>query len=461
MVSRKERFSNDCFRKFVSQKQRKQMMSDPYFQDIFKVMYQDRFRTSKEADLQNMQSTVLVPLSFGSSSLVMLDVLNDTLTEQKTTQRGKTGFQVDLIICYQTTEEKEAFKELAHNIINTRYASNKEKFKFHLIDLDSFFSSSKDCLRVVALDARGATAIKANYSVEPSNSYNLKDLLNQCTDRTTREDILSFIRRHLIKKFASQHEQRAIMWGHSMTKLADETISLIVKGRGSEIAASMDCSKFDEDYNSSFKNLFPMKDILLSEIDAFCLVAKLDEFLYDYKPQDTLLIQKVQIINDTKYSTLVKNMTVNEIARKYFDDIEGDYSNVISTVVKTANKLAEPQSLLIEKERSKKCVLCFSNIYTNGFKWLSDITINEGVPIEDDAEREIFNEWKNSTIGNKTEGYNRATELVTAHSCDVPVCYGCIIIFNRIKERRLTWPTKSKSELEGVLDECVLTDDES
>lgn len=460
VVSRKEKFCDDCFLKFVSQKQRKQMMSDPYFQDVFKVMYQDRIRTAEEADSQNAQSNVLVALSFGSSSLVMLDILNDTLTEQKNTQQGKTGFQIDVVVCYHTLDEKEVFQELARKLWTTRYASNKEKLRVFLIGLDTFFDSSKDNLKTLVLDDKSFSTFEVDYDTKSSGAHSIEKLLSQCPDRSSREDLLAFIRTHLIKRFAFQNNHKTIVWGHSMTKVADDTISLIVKGRGAQIAPLIGSSKFDQDYLDKFKNLFPLRDVLLSEADAYCYISGLNDFLVDYVAQDTLLIQKINSPDEKTSQRLIKNMTINEIARKYFDDIEGDYSNVISTVVRTADKLAEPSTRMNAQKKQEKCSICLSKIHSDGSKWFVDITVNAGHPAENETELEIFEEWKKSEVGNEAQEYSNLRDHVSTHCENAPVCYGCMINLNRSSHRSLIWPKQSNSELDNVLNEFVLTDDE-
>lgn len=455
VTTRKEKFCRKCFQKFVSAKQRRQMMSDPYFQDIFKVMYQDKVRTAEEAALQNSRSNILVPLSFGSSSLVMLDILNDTLTEQKDSQRGKTGFQIDVLICFREAEEELKLRQLINELSNTRFASNKEKLFFHFIHTDSFYDRSDDELKTIILDNEDFTSMAINGSNEPSKKYSVSKLLAQCVDRSSREDLLSFIKRHLIKKFAYKNGHKVILWGNSMTKLADETISLVVKGRGAQIAAHLDSSQLDSDYQNKFKNLYPMRDILLSEIDAYCCVTGLDKYLNGYTAQQTLLIEKIPNDENRNKSLLIKNMTINELARKYFDDIEGDYSNVISTVVRTADKLMEPRS---SNTSSVGCLICLANITTDGSSWLRAITVNNGHPVETEEESTLLEKWKNTGLGNEFSEYLSLKKYIFDNGDNVNLCYGCIINLNRMKKKCITWPLQNNTELERVLNEFTLTD---
>lgn len=378
VLSRKETFCNDCFLKFVSLKQRKQMMSDEYYQEIFKISYPDKIRNQAEADLRNEQSTVLIPLSLGSSSLAVLDIINDNLTEQKTTHRGKTGFQIDVVTMY-LHEDLKGIKTNISKLVQ-RYSENSDKMQFHLVDMNNFYDS-KDLKKISVSVENYATC-----SQKVTGNFKIDDLLALTPDKTSKEDLLSIITTHLIKKFALQHNYKAILWGHSMTRLADEIISLTVKGRGSQIASSIDNSIHDEEYKKAFKNLHPARDVLLSELDAYCHIKDLSQFCYKYSIQDTLLLNKFphKQINKVK---MVKSMTMNELARQYFDNIEGDYSNIISTVVRTGAKLSNPK---MELSNDTRCEICNSIIYKESSKWLQGITVNQAFPIQNEEEQKNY-----------------------------------------------------------------------
>lgn len=449
VVSRKEWFCNECFQKFVSAKQRKQMMCEPYFQNIFKVLYQDKIRSAEEAALQNQQSKVLVPLSFGSSSLVMLDILNETLTEQKQTQRGNTGFQIDVLICLKAGDDRDTYQKIVKELHEERYAMNHEKLKFHFISEESFYDGE---LRTILLDNQDFVSKSIKGQLDLSQNSTVEKLLAQCPDKSSRKDLDTFIQRHLIKKYAYQHNHKAILWGHSMTKLADETISLIVKGRGSQISPLLSDTELNPLYENKFKNMFPLKDVLLSEIDAYCFTKGLEGFLVGYVAQDTLLVNK---IGDNKQPTkMVKQLSINEIARGYFDDVEADYSNVISTVVRTAYKLAEPKSTC-----SEPCSICQTKIHSDASRWLRAITVNDSHPIENDEEVGLFAKWRDSELGNEVIEYMKLKDRAFQDGVDAPLCYGCMINLNRMRNRNVLWPQNDEEELQTVLNEFVLADD--
>lgn len=440
VLSRKEPFCDGCFKKFVSAKQRKQMMCEPYCQDVFKVLYQDKIRSAAESDELNAQSKVLVPLSFGSSSLVLLDILNDTLAEQKETQRGKTGFQIDVLVCGRDQDDIARYREMA-GLLRERYADNREKIKFHFLSVESFYKDRE--LETILVDSFDFSP----RSFAENGEFGVEDLLKQCPDRSSREDLLAILSRRLIKKFAYQNKHKVILWGHSMTRLADETISLVVKGRGSQIAAMLSIDECDPLFDNSFKNLYPLQDVLLSEIDAYCYIKHLDPFVIDYVLQDSLLIEKRPNPDLIPRPRSVKNLTLNEIARKYFDDVEADYSNVISTVVRTALKLGEPDT-----PNPEKCSVCSANVHIDPSEYLQTITVSENHPIENEEESALYNKWSESECNNEKIENGTLEDSKLQKPVGTSLCYGCLTNVNRMKGRKLTWPQHSRSELETILD---------
>ncbi|KAL3232475.1 hypothetical protein RNJ44_04391 [Nakaseomyces bracarensis] len=453
IISRKETFCAECFKHFVMQKQRKQMMSDDYFREIFKVMYKDRIRSSEEAELQNKNSTILVPLSLGSSSLMLLDIVHLTLLEQRA-QHKKTGFNVDVLICYKEGDEKSfqqivtAVKELSES----RFKENRDEIRFHLLSLDNFFKLNSEELHRIVLHNVDFTGKIDSLSEADPQALNLETILASCPNRSTREDLLTFITTHLVKKYAYQHGQKAILWGHSMTRLADEIISYVVKGRGSQIASSLNSTDFDEDYGKSFKNLYPLKDILLAEVDAYCATFGLNKFLINYDLLNNLLISKPEKKQVGGSTRLVKNMTINELARKYFNDIEGEYSNIIATVLRTGDKLAEPTA----PDGVRKCAVCKSKIYDDVSKWLRDITVNVPHPVETELEKELYDKWSTSQIGIEASAYYKLRDSTWSHGSDADLCYGCIVTMQGVKNMNLTWPKNNEKELENILNEYSL-----
>ncbi|CAB4252317.1 similar to Saccharomyces cerevisiae YNL119W NCS2 Protein required for thiolation of the uridine at the wobble position of Lys(UUU) and Glu(UUC) tRNAs [Maudiozyma barnettii] len=457
--SRKEPFCDACFLKFVSLKQRKLMMTDEFYRDHFKVLY--------GKDLKNNGvSKIVVPFDFSSSSFSALDVLVSLLKEQNLQHRGRVGFRVKIITVFKNEQERELFEQSWKMFRNSDIYDDQVwlQFEWHLINAESFFRDAKD-LQQIILHHQDFNSMGLQYELKDNSEYNIEVLLARCPNRNTRNDMWIFIVSHLIKKFAYQQTDcEVILWAHSMTKLADHIIGLVVKGRGAQIAASLNSTVFDSDYGARFKNLYPLKNTLLSELDAYCIITGLNKYIVNYTVKNDLMITKdikEKSADLSQNVRLVKNMTINELARKYFNDIEGEYSNIIATVLRTGDKLKPPT--IINKPEGysneiSKCSICLNTIYSNPSEWLRNIAINRGHPIETKEEQELYKQWQSSQVGIQTEVYLTLRNKAWSEGHDIPLCYGCIINLNGIKTREIIWPKHEEDELENVLNEFELSD---
>lgn len=455
--SRKEPFCGDCFVKFVSLKQRKRMMGDDYYRDIFKVSYQK--------DGSHNIDSIAFALDFQSSSLVCFDIITQVLKEQLRQHRGKYGFTVDAISVFKNEEEREFFQQNWNNLLKTeRYLENdlSKYFKLHLVDVNNFIKGVD--LEQIVLHNVDFTSMADKFVLESGNmeDFTADKLLAAFSDRNTKEDFMHFMVTHIVKKLAYQLKSKVIIWAHSMTKLADLILSLVIKGRGSQIAENLDDESFDKNFgNNIFKNLYPMKDILLSEIDAYCIITNLDKFIINYKinPHSMINKEKYSEFDDMRNNNnlIIKNMTINEIVRKYYDDMEDDYSNIVATVLRTGDKLQSPEQNL---PIPANCSICSATIYDNSSEWLKAITIIEGHPIKNEEEEKYFNLWKDSKIGIETQKYMDLKEKIGSHGETASLCYGCIINLNNSKMKNIIWPKKDENELEKILNEFELSDTE-
>ena len=450
--SRKESFCDKCFSKFVSLKQRKRMMgSDDFCRDVFKVLY--------NKDGTHEVGKVVMGFDFQSSCLVAFDVIIQMLREQNQQHRGRIGFTLDLVSVYKDNETLNRFEDTWKSICSSeRYSKDNilNNVNIHFIDANTFYN--KKNLMQILIDNVNFNSKAIN--LEDKDHYSVEDLLKSCSNRNSRNDFWHIIVQHTVKQFAMQTKCSVLIWGNSMTKLADQILGLIIKGRGSSIASSLDSASFDKTYGNTFKNLYPMKDILLSEIDAYIISQKIDSFLIDYNLRKSLLISEKGSVKSNVNNTLIKNMSINELVRKYYEDMEGEYSNIISTVLRTGDKLQAPTKYLEEGTVPHVCSICSNIIYSNPSSWLKSITVNKGHPVETEEEREYYKQWRESKIGAETEQYLKLKDHIWSNGDDVSLCYGCTINLNDMKGRNVIWPTNTGNELQEVLEEYQISDDE-
>ncbi|CAI1681155.1 hypothetical protein SEUBUCD646_0N02020 [Saccharomyces eubayanus] len=476
VLSRKEKFCDECFIKFVSTKQRKQMMKDEFFRNLFKVVYP----LEKEGSV----GKILLPLSLSDSgSLVMLDIVHDLLLEQNKQHNNHTGFTVD-ILTISTEDNLPVIKEQMKLLIKEKMLELNEIsdiYKVHFIDINEFFNSTSNVSNLI-IDDENFEIFAKSRSVGNEDKLSLKEILSEyCLNNSSRTDLTSIMKTQLIKHFAFENGNDAILWGHSMTKLSEVIISLVVKGKGSQIATFLDSESFDTLDNKpcNYKNLYPMKDLLSVEIESFLQIKNMTKFLINVeetnsKPNCLVSKKPTSAINQQK---LIKNMTINEITTKYFQDIQNDYSNIISTVLRTADKLAEPKP---STTKTSQCQICQSKIYTNPSNWLDRITVTTPYPRETTEEEHLFKQWQDSKLGQSHTHYVELLNEIKRDSInsdddsdnnDMQLCYGCLILLNTsIKDKNLVWPrvntmsslvnpTSEDKELNDILDQFEITSD--
>ncbi|KAH3676152.1 hypothetical protein WICMUC_002174 [Wickerhamomyces mucosus] len=416
-VSRKEAFCKPCFIRFVSGKQRKQMSSDK-----FKLKFGDNFEVER----------VLFPISFGSSSIVLLDILISLINEQLTNPRAKLGFDLNILFIDDTKIERYE-NELSTLISNLKshYRTEDLPIKFTILDINSFVSNKK-LLNKILINPE-YESFRLN---EKTEKYEVKELLNACANRASKHDLLQLITKSLILDFARANNLSTILWGHNMTTLAEEVISLTVKGRGSEIYARLTDGEVDLDEGYKVENIHPLRDISKNEIITFIELQDLSKF--------TLLpaIRPINLMN--------KQKTINEVVSGYYEVVDHEYDNIVSTVVKTGTKLAEP----VKKFHGNHCSICSSKIYNEPKDWLRDITYTSNKGPQNEIELELFNDWKELN-------QNLLKELDNPNNKPIDMCYGCIVTISSSNKAALKWPIlEERKSKDDILAEFIIDDEE-
>lgn len=407
LISRRDLFCAGCFVWFMRGKQRKLMLNERY-----KVKYgavAERLGTQK----------VLLPVSFGASSLVLLDMVASLLQEQNLGHNGKQGF--DLVVLH-ILEKKGPSREEAEQSLKVI----SERFKpVHIevvvVDPNTFLLDKTSLQRI---------QVSAEFQVihhvqKTDSSITVQLLLDACASNSLRDDLLQLVYHDLIRQTAVTQGCQTVILGHSMTRLASEVLSLAVKGRGSEIHHAIADRSIPHGVNE-IHILFPLRDILFAEVNA---ILHLTEGLQNF------------LVQNTSTASLVKNMTVQALSTKYFEDLGlNGYASTASTVVKTAEKLGAPK-----REVTGQCRICLADIYTNPKQWLRSITVKAAAPLETEVERELAEEYANVIGCPDLEGEK------------LEVCYGCTVTLLGAGDK-FAWPTRALKD--AILDEFVLTDEE-
>lgn len=301
---RTEPLCNDCFSKYVSTKVVKRMES-------FRVRHSE----------PGQERTLLLPLSFGAASTVLLHLLSEHLRGQEA-KTGRTGFKLHVLHIYDhpSAEEggrlemvKERFPQHTYSSLPLSHLSSTE-------DLSSLLPASTD---------QG----NANAGTKPT----VDDLLSSLDSPTSRTDTLHILRRKLILSFAKSASCAAILWGDSTTRLASRILSETAKGRG----YSLPWIVADGESPHGMPFYYPMRDLMGKEIASFAAMVdpKLDDLI---------------VPDDSKQAISMRDATIDGLTREYFEGVEREFPSIVANVVKTAGKL-EPVGL---REVEMQCELC-------------------------------------------------------------------------------------------------------
>lgn len=420
LISRKEKFCKDCFIRFIRGKQRKQMQDEKY-----KVKY------GKNEENSPVQK-VLLTLSCGVSSLVLVDVMTSLLKEQFDMHKGKQGFELVLLNIneYELKALDRSVKDVLEQLVQRFKPIN---ITYKILSLESYVLD-QSLLEKIVLNG-DFTAY--SQSIHHDRDYTLSEVLDLCPNKSSLEDLLTIIYDELILRTACLESCETILYGHSMTRIANEIIALTVKGRGSSIYQTV--SDHSVNFrNKDYKIMFPLRDVLFAEILAYSKLSELDTFA----------------VESTKpVSKITKNMTIRDLTTNYFNQLDATgYASTASTVVKTGDKLGAPKF----EEDSSICQVCGTEIHQDPKEWLRRITVNKAAPLETEEEKEY------------AEQYKKASSLIeepssTQSKTPINICYGCTVTISGIKnESGFIWPIKypANDEEREILNEYILTDDE-
>lgn len=375
---------------------------------------------------------VLFPLSFGHSSIVLLDILVSLYNEQLRNPRAKLGFQ--LIILHIDDSSVTGYENDVSEIIKiaeSRYNFSKYSIVFKRVDINSF-TNNKEALKKITL-MKNFDTFKLPQNIESVNS--VKDIFDACPNRASKHDLTQIIQRELIKNFAIVNDCKSIVWGHNMSRLAAEVISLTVKGRGSEIYSNL--TDGVENYkNWNIENIHPLRDVSQNEVDIFV----------DFQDLSSMIL----IPKDKVEKLMVKQKTINEVVTDYYKVVDTEYDNIVSTVVKTGAKLVEPKNY-----DGKLCSICKGKIYNDPMNWSRAITFNESIAPENEIEEASLQEWKDAH-------QDELIELENDEKVLVDICYGCSVTLCSVKKSSLVWPVHNHERTkEEILNEFIIdTEDE-
>ncbi|KAK9475177.1 uncharacterized protein V1510DRAFT_388702 [Dipodascopsis tothii] len=347
LVSRGEHFCSACFVRFVSGKARRRL-------EGLKVAY------ARDGPAPAPRPVVLA-LGLTAASITLLDLLTESLAEQRRVHRGRVGF--DLTAVHVDVAADAAGSTAARAAFDRLAAANAD-VRFVWRDPADFLASPAE----FAAAADGSAGFGAD--APPAT---LAAIL-AAVDRSARPDLVAIVVERLVAATAAG---ATVIWADTMTRLAERTLALTAKGRGAAIPAAL----------AEGAALQPLREVLRSEAEAYVRLRALDG-----------------VCERPARPAVVRMMSVDDVMRGYIADVEPAFPSVVSTVVRTADKLQD------SGPGAAVCVLCGAASDGAPQRWLERITV-QAAPAPADPPAD-----------------------------PAPLCYGCVVA---TRGRAFPWPRPS------------------
>lgn len=270
--------------------------------ETFRVRYSEKDKTR----------TLLLPLSLGACSVALLHILSNYLKGQ-VQKTGRTGFVLHILHVEQEKPEQSLLDTIKARYPEHSYSSISISNAMGLSSIQDVFPQLK---------------------ATPADEQ-LSQLLAMCDSASSRVDLLNMLRTKLIVSHATEYNCESVIWGHSTTRLAEQTLAETAKGRG--YALHLTSAEGASPFGIPFH--YPFRDLLGSEIESFA----------------NLLDPPLQYAPDRVQSSVSsKHTTIDSLMQQYFASVEKDHPLIVANVVRTASKLQGDPLSLVEKQ----CELC-------------------------------------------------------------------------------------------------------
>ncbi|KAJ9152114.1 Cytoplasmic tRNA 2-thiolation protein 2 [Pleurostoma richardsiae] len=283
----------------------------------------------------------LVGLSFGVSSSCLVQVLDDA-SQNQLRKRQAVAFEPVVIHVDTDLSASESSLSSASELLG-RFRERYPRFTFERIPLEAVLElDTVDWASLPTLAGGGGDQLPRE---------RLQTLFARLPSATSRADVLRLLVRHVLVAAARRHGCDALLLGHSTTALAELTLGETAKGRGFSLAwqtgdgrvpivryptpgtSSGEDSSMDErspEANAhSLLVYYPLRETFRKEL--FNYAALITPPLTDLMPEEAK--------GKTRPVVSHKDMSIEEVMARYFEEVEESYPSVVANVVRTTTKL--------------------------------------------------------------------------------------------------------------------------
>lgn len=315
-----------------------------------------RLETNKlRGGFKDPQRTLLVPISFGVSSIALLHVLDQQLSSRAESGRH-AGYNLHVLFVDQSAVLEQTSIQYSLEALKQRYRSHT----YTVVSLEDCCDYSVD----FDIPALAGASINCHSALDMPTR--LKHILSSLPSATSRADMIEMLRRRLILAFAKAHACDSILFGDTTTRLAEKTLSETAKGRG----IALPWLTADIPSSDGVNCTFPLRDLLRKELVAFASMTT---------PPLTPFISQVPV----QAPRSSKESTIDGLMAQYFESVERNYPSIVANVVRTSGRLVAPPT----SEGTNPCAICRNPIVNES--WSGD-QLDSAVPQSKDSGRSEY-----------------------------------------------------------------------
>ena len=275
-----------------------------------------RLETNKiRGGFKDPEKTLLLPVSFGVSSVTLLHVLDQQL-RNRAQQERHAGYKLHVIFVNELSVSDQPMLHTNMSLLQLRYPSHT----YTTILLE-------DCISY-GINVGGSTNGK---------EHDYRDVMSDLSSATSKADFIEITRRRLILAFAKKHKCDSILFGDSTTRLAEKTLSATAKGRG----IALPWLTADGPSNDGITCIYPMRDLLRKELKVYADTLSPPLTAWTVEPP-------------VQAPTSSKDTTIDALMSQYFESVEQNHPSIVANVVRTSDRLVAPSV----PEQNSPCSLC-------------------------------------------------------------------------------------------------------
>lgn len=280
---------------------------------------------------------LLVPLSGETSSTALLGVLVAHIRRQ-IEKTGRTGYQI--VGCHVGMDMSEGVAEWWSKVTETF----PECEFLPVVRLTDVLTLDLDIIRDLSLVDLEKTAD------EDADDFLLR-MFTSARSATARLELREILLKRLIAAMAKKHDCESVLWGHSDTKLAATILSLVAKGRGSNVASEL----ADGSVLWGMKFNYPCRDLYKGELEVYldCVGGEIKGCLLQAESSRGVSGEASM----DKPVVSLKGMSIDELLGTYIGREGEKYPGIMANVVRTSGKLIAPEAV-----DGLSCRLCAGQI---------------------------------------------------------------------------------------------------